>query len=155
MTKRSSKSLLLFMAMGLVSGLLSPIQTSINSQLRLTVGSPFVASFISFLVGTTLLTLVCLIVERRLTFQLKSVGRIPWWVFTGGALGVLFVTSNILLLPLLGSAMTVVLALCGQMIIALIIDHFGFFGVIPHPINRYRMIGVLLMLVGVFLIQRF
>ncbi|MEN0954736.1 EamA-like transporter family protein, partial [Listeria monocytogenes] len=36
MTKRSSKSLLLFMAMGLVSGLLSPIQTSINSQLRLT-----------------------------------------------------------------------------------------------------------------------
>lgn len=48
MTKRSSKSLLLFMAMGLVSGLLSPIQTSINSQLRLTVGSPFVASFISF-----------------------------------------------------------------------------------------------------------
>ncbi|EHL2609876.1 EamA-like transporter family protein, partial [Listeria monocytogenes] len=25
----------------------------------------------------------------------------------------------------------------------------------PHPINRYRMIGVLLMLVGVFLIQRF
>ncbi|HBL8291775.1 TPA: DMT family transporter, partial [Listeria monocytogenes] len=49
MTKRSSKSLLLFMAMGLVSGLLSPIQTSINSQLRLTVGSPFVASFISFL----------------------------------------------------------------------------------------------------------
>lgn len=108
-----------------------------------------------FLVGTTLLTLVCLIVERRLTFQLKGVGRIPWWVFTGGALGVLFVTSNILLLPLLGSAMTVVLALCGQMIIALIIDHFGFFGVIPHPINRYRMIGVLLMLVGVFLIQRF
>ncbi len=83
------------MAMGLVSGLLSPIQTSINSQLRLTVGSPFVASFISFLVGTTLLTLVCLIVERRLTFQLKGVGRIPWWVFTGGALGVLFVTSNI------------------------------------------------------------
>lgn len=75
MTKRSSKSLLLFMAMGLVSGLLSPIQTSINSQLRLTVGSPFVASFISFLVGTTLLTLVCLIVERRLTFQLKGVSR--------------------------------------------------------------------------------
>ncbi|PDC05396.1 DMT family transporter, partial [Listeria monocytogenes] len=32
---------------------------------------------------------------------------------------------------------------------------FGFFGVIPHPINRYRMIGVLLMLIGVFLIQRF
>lgn len=75
MTKRSSKSLLLFMAMGLVSGLLSPIQTSINSQLRLTVGSPFVASFISFLVGTTLLTLVCLIVERRLTFQLKGVAN--------------------------------------------------------------------------------
>ncbi len=57
------------MAMGLVSGLLSPIQTSINSQLRLTVGSPFVASFISFLVGTTLLTLVCLIVERRFDFS--------------------------------------------------------------------------------------
>ncbi|MBC1458837.1 DMT family transporter [Listeria newyorkensis] len=155
MTTTKSKSMIAFMCMGLVAGMMSPIQTSINSRLRIAVDSPIIASMISFLVGMTLLLLISLIVERRLTFQLRGVGRIPWWIFTGGALGVIFVTSNILLLPLLGSALTVVLALCGQMIIALTIDHFGWFGIIRHPINRYRVLGVLSMVGGVLLIQWF
>ncbi|EUJ25770.1 DMT family transporter [Listeria cornellensis] len=155
MTTKKSKSMIAFMCMGLAAGMMSPIQTSINSRLRIAVDSPIIASMISFLVGMTLLLLISLIVERRLTFQLRGVGRIPWWIFTGGALGVIFVTSNILLLPLLGSALTVVLALCGQMIIALTIDHFGWFGIIRHPINRYRVLGVLSMVGGVLLIQWF
>lgn len=155
MTTTKSKSMIAFMCMGLVAGMMSPIQTSINSRLRIAVDSPIIASMISFLVGMTLLLLISLIVERRLTFQLRGVGRIPWWIFTGGALGVIFVTSNILLLPRLGSALTVVLALCGQMIIALTIDHFGWFGIIRHPINRYRVLGVLSMVGGVLLIQWF
>ncbi|MBC1474069.1 DMT family transporter [Listeria grandensis] len=155
MTAKKSKSMIAFMCMGLVAGMMSPIQTSINSRLRIAVDSPIIASLISFLVGMTLLLILSLLVERRLTFQLRGVGRIPWWIFTGGALGVIFVTSNILLLPLLGSALTVVLALCGQMIIALTIDHFGWFGIIPHPINRYRLLGVLSMIGGVLLIQWF
>ncbi|WP_427871326.1 DMT family transporter [Listeria aquatica] len=146
--------MLLFMLMGFIAGMLSPIQTSINGKLRMAVGSPFLASFISFLVGTILLFLICLLIEKRVTFKVRGVGKIPFWVFTG-IMGVVFVTSNILLLPLLGSAMTVVLAICGQMVIALIIDHFGFFGVIKHPINRYRIIGVLAMIAGILLIQNF
>lgn len=155
MTAKKSKSMIAFMFMGLVAGMMSPIQTSINSRLRIAVDSPIIASLISFLVGMMLLLLISLVVERRLTFPLRGVGRIPWWIFTGGALGVIFVTSNILLLPLLGSALTVVLALCGQMIIALTIDHFGWFGIIRHPINRYRILGVLSMIGGVLLIQWF
>ncbi|MHC5253269.1 DMT family transporter [Listeria kieliensis] len=155
MERQAPKTMLLFMLMGFIAGMLSPIQTSINGKLRMAVGSPFLASFISFLVGTILLFLICLIIEKRVTFKVRGVGKIPFWVFTGGIMGVIFVTSNILLLPILGSAMTVVLAICGQMVIALIIDHFGFFGVIKHPINRYRIIGVLAMIAGILLIQNF
>ncbi|MEN2667310.1 DMT family transporter [Listeria aquatica] len=154
MERQAPKTMLLFMLMGFIAGMLSPIQTSINGKLRMAVGSPFLASFISFLVGTILLFLICLLIEKRVTFKVRGVGKIPFWVFTG-IMGVVFVTSNILLLPLLGSAMTVVLAICGQMVIALIIDHFGFFGVIKHPINRYRIIGVLAMIAGILLIQNF
>ncbi|WP_369821476.1 DMT family transporter [Listeria sp. ILCC804] len=143
------------MMMGFFAGMMSPVQTSINGKLREAVGSPFVASLISFSVGTIALFIICLVVEKRVTFKLRGVGKVPWWIFTGGLMGVFFITSNILLLPVLGSAMVVVLAICGQMLIALLIDHFGWFGVIRHPINRYRVLGVLIMLIGVILIQKF
>jgi transporter family-2 protein len=153
--KQATKTMFLFMIMGFFAGMMSPIQTSINGKLRTAVGSPLVASMISFLIGTIALFIICLIIEKRVTFKLRGVGKVPWWIFTGGLLGVFFITSNILLLPVLGSAMVVVLAICGQMVMALLIDHFGWFGVIRHPINRYRIIGVAIMLIGVVLIQKF
>lgn len=160
--KKNSLHLLLFMLLGLFAGALSPIQTSINSELRSAVQSPLVASLISFSVGTIALVLLVLIVERRRLFKANSlekgkrvIAKSPWWLWIGGILGVIFVTSNIFLLPIIGAALTVVLALCGQMVIALVIDHFGWFGVPKHQINIQRVFGIILMVAGIFLIQHF
>ncbi|EST10749.1 DMT family transporter [Sporolactobacillus laevolacticus] len=161
MTNKSSY-LILYMLLGLFAGMLSPIQTSINSELRNAVHSPFIASLVSFLVGTIALILLVLIIEHRRLFDKNVLGKgkivisgNPWWLWIGGILGVIFVTSNIFLLPIIGAALTVVLALCGQMVIALIIDHFGWFGVPKHQINIQRIFGIILMVAGIFLIQHF
>lgn len=160
--KNKSSYLMLYMLLGLFAGMLSPIQTSINSELRSAIQSPVVASLISFLVGTIALFLLVSIIEHRRLFNANIlekgkmvISKSPWWLWTGGILGVIFVTSNIFLLPIIGAALTVVLALCGQMFIALIIDHFGWFGVPKHQINMQRIFGVLLMVAGIFLIQHF
>jgi Uncharacterized protein conserved in bacteria len=160
--KSKSPYLILYMLLGLIAGMLSPIQTSVNSELRSEIQSPLAASLVSFSVGTIVLLLLALIIEHRRAFKRNIlekgkalISESPWWFWTGGILGVIFVTSNIFLLPMIGAALTVVLALCGQMVIALIIDHFGWFGVMKHRINIQRIFGMILMVAGIFLIQHF
>ncbi|WP_172415337.1 DMT family transporter, partial [Comamonas thiooxydans] len=46
-----------------------------------------------------------------------------------------------------------VAVVAGQMVVAVLIDHFGVMGLEPKPINVMRVLGVLLILGGVFLIQ--
>jgi len=146
---------ILFLLWGVVAGMASPVQTSVNTQVRYAVQSPFIASLISFTIGTCILALLTLLVDHRIKVDLKMIPRAPKWIWTGGMLGVVFVTSNILLLPVLGSALTVVSVLCGQMILAMIVDHFGWFGVAVHRLNGPRAAGLVLMIVGILLIQHF
>jgi len=151
----------LYMMLGLFAGMASPIQTSINSELRNALQSPLIASLISFLVGMLVLLFLTSFIEHRRLFlnNLQTaktfVTSSPWWLWTGGILGVVFITSNILLLPIVGASLTVVLALSGQMIIALIIDHFGWFGIPKHRLNVQRLLGIVLMITGIMIIQHF
>ncbi|AAU23506.1 DMT family transporter [Bacillus licheniformis] len=159
--KNKSMYVFLFMMLGLFAGMASPIQTSINSELRNAIHSPFIASLISFLVGMLVLLFLTSFIEHRRLFlnNLQTaktfVTSSPWWLWTGGILGVVFITSNILLLPIVGASLTVVLALSGQMIIALVIDHFGWFGIPKHRLNVQRILGIVLMITGIMIIQHF
>ncbi len=158
--KNKSMYVFLFMMLGLFAGMASPIQTSINS-VRNAIHSPFIASLISFLVGMLVLLFLTSFIEHRRLFlnNLQTaktfVTSSPWWLWTGGILGVVFITSNILLLPIVGASLTVVLALSGQMIIALVIDHFGWFGIPKHRLNVQRILGIVLMITGIMIIQHF
>jgi transporter family-2 protein len=148
--------IILLLIAGFFSGMTIPIQTSINSRLGLNVKSPYLASAISFFVGTLVLFLVSVLTEPHLLSDIGLLFSIPWWILIGGGcLGVFYLTSNILLLPRLGSALTVVVTLLGQMIMALSIDHFGWFHVPVHELNGPRMIGIVFMLVGVFVIKKY
>lgn len=140
---------------GLIAGSVIPVQTAINSDLGKKVRSPFFASTISFFVGTITLLLLTLIIDHQLGVPMRAFTAYPWWIWTGGLLGVCYLTSNILLMPRLGAALTVVITLCGQMIMAIAIDQFGWFSVVIHEITPIRIVGVLCMLVGVFLIEKF
>ncbi|RYM05548.1 DMT family transporter [Sporolactobacillus sp. THM7-7] len=155
MKKKGSLLIILFLAWGLGAGMVSPVQTAVNARVRTAVGSPLIASLISFFVGALALVPLTLLMDRKLTFDPRVIKTSPWWLWIGGLLGVIFVASNILLLPLLGAALTVVSIVCGQMVIAMLIDHFGWFGVARHPINWPRLAGLVLLIVGVLLVQQF
>jgi transporter family-2 protein len=147
--------IILFLIGGLIAGGIIPVQTSINSRLGVEVGSPFMASFLSFFTGTLTLVILSLVIDHRLTFAPDIIYTNPWWIWTGGMLGVFYLTSNILLLPQLGAALTVVVTLVGQMIMAIAIDQFGWFNVPVHELNIPRLIGIICMLGGVFLIKKY
>ncbi|MDI5789228.1 DMT family transporter [Bacillus licheniformis] len=91
---------------------------------------------------------------KQFTNSKTFVTSSPWWLWTGGILGVVFITSNICFADC-RSVSYCCLALSGQMIIALVIDHFGWFGIPKHRLNVQRILGIVLMITGIMIIQHF
>lgn len=131
-----------------------PTQAAINNKLAGYVNSPIISAFISFAVGTLALFIYILasgIPLGNLT-QAKNAPLIAW---IGGILGAFFVASAVILVPRIGVALTFSLIIAGQMLVTLIIDHFGWLGVPEKPINFVRVAGAALITIGVILIRRF
>jgi transporter family-2 protein len=145
-----------YLGLAVVTGMLLPLQPAINKQLRDHVGSPWLAALVSFTVGTLLLMLavLVLVVMRDGLPAAAEVRAAPWWAWVGGAIGAVFVTASIVLVPQLGVVLLVGAVLFGQLLSSVIIDHFGLVGMRQQQVNWGRVAGVLLLLAGVVLIQR-
>ncbi|HEB2144150.1 TPA: DMT family transporter [Staphylococcus aureus] len=148
--------MLLFYIIGVLVGMLIPIQTSVNSRLSLYTKSPFYTSFISFSVGTICLIVLNIFINPdvfSLHFFSNQTFNYTW--FVGGLLGVDYLTGNLLLLPKLGATLTVIATVAGQIIMGVIIDTFGLFGATVHDFNLIKAIGVLLLIVGIITMNQF
>jgi len=135
---------------GILIGTGLSIQTAVNSQLRKFVISPYLASMISFVIGALFLTVISLVIGSPLGISWKLIGNEPAWIWLGGVLGVIFLTVNILLFPKLGSVQTAIMPILGQIIMGMLIDNFGWFHSMRKAFDSYRLIGICLVLVGVF-----
>ncbi|HHC9865940.1 TPA: DMT family transporter [Staphylococcus aureus] len=148
--------MLLFYIIGVLVGMLIPIQTSVNSRLSLYTKSPFYTSFISFSVGTICLIVLNIFINPdvfSLHFFSNQTFNYTW--FVGGLLGVGYLTGNLLLLPKLGATLTVIATVAGQIIMGVIIDTFGLFGATIHDFNLIKAIGVLLLIIGIVIMNQF
>lgn len=153
--RMAAKSSNIWLMLGLFTGAMPPIQTAVNSALRHEVDSFLFASLISFIVGTTALLILSVIIAKHIGFVTydKTAGHIKPWHFIGGILGALYVTTNIILMPHLGATLTLMTVIFGQMLMGLLIDHFGLLGLHKNPIDARRVIGVGMILSGIILLQ--
>lgn len=146
--------LLALVLMALAAGFCMPVQAGINAQLNLWTGSPVLAAAVSFAVGTLALCAYALLLRIPLPAA-GVLGAAPWWVWVGGFLGAYFVAATVILAPKLGATSMLALILAGQVISSLALDHFGWLGYPLHPISLPRLLGVLLIVGGVFLVRFF
>ncbi len=139
--------------MALALGAVLPIQAAINARLARTAGNPVMAAFISFAVGTIALMLF-LIIAGQFHLRLNYTWS-PWWIWTGGLLGTFFVAGIVILLPKLGVVLSFSLVLAGQMFVAILIDQFGWMGMEVREISAGKIIGAVLLIIGVVLIRKY
>ncbi|MER0105523.1 DMT family transporter [Corynebacterium sp. KPL2895] len=139
---------MLWILLGILAGLVLPIQTLVNTRLRASTGTPFSSSMISFAVGTITLLIVATAVTGG-DYGIAQAFDEPLWIWFGGLLGVVALTGNILLFPHLGAVQTVVLPIAGQVIMGLIVDHFGLFESPQSSLTVVRAIGAIIVLFGV------
>lgn len=128
------------------------IQVGMNATVRMTIGSPVLAAIVNFVVG--LAALVVLAVASGARIVPGSVAAVPAWAWFGGLLGATYVAATTVLGPKLGAASFLALTLAGQMVAALLVDHYGVIGFPQSPLTPTRLVGTALLVAGVLLIMR-
>jgi bacterial/archaeal transporter family-2 protein len=140
-------------ALALAAGMSVVVQQILNANLRSQINSAVWSGFTSYLVGVLCMIAMALALQE----PIPSVGvltRIPWWAWSGGLFGAIFIAISILVAHQLGAAALIALLVTGQMVASIVLDHFGWLGLEPRPIDLARLIGVCLLIGGVVLIRR-
>jgi transporter family-2 protein len=107
---------------------------------------------VQIFVGLVLLSVI--IAVTRQSVPVIALSQQPWWIWTGGVLGAAYVLTLIVSTrPINNLALMLATVIVGQTIAALLIDHFGWFGLAVHRLTVPRALGVVLLLAGVLLIR--
>ena len=136
-----------------VAGMSVVVQQVLNANLRMGLSSAAWSGFISYFVGLLCMALLALAMRDPLP-SAAMMARIPWWAWSGGVFGAIFIALAIVLVPKLGAATFIALLITGQMIGSVTFDHFGWLGLTQRAIDLPRVIGVALLIGGVVLIRR-
>jgi len=141
----SNLVLMLLIACG---GVAVAIQPSINARLEQKTGF-LEAATISFAVGTLVLLLVSMLSNQG---SFRRIVEVPWWQLSGGLFGAFFVTMTIVGVPRIGTTAVLALTIASQLTAGMVMDHYGVFGMRGIPVDGKRIIGIALLLIGVFLV---
>jgi bacterial/archaeal transporter family-2 protein len=144
----------LYLFVCLLAGALMPLQAGVNAQLARWVGHPVTASLISFAVGTLALFAYTTATRPQLP-TLSALASAPWWVWVGGLFGSVFVTAAAAFAPRLGAATFISITIAGQVLVSILLDHFGVVGFAARPVTAPRLLGALLLVAGVLLVRKF
>jgi transporter family-2 protein len=146
-------NLLLPVTLAVMAGGSVVVQQVLNANLRVALSSAAWSGFMSYFVGVICMALLALALRDPIPLASVAV-RIPWWAWSGGLFGAIFIGLAILLVPQLGAATFIALLVAGQMLASLTIDHFGWMGLAQRSLDLPRVIGVALLIGGVVLIRR-
>lgn len=137
--------------LGVLVGVLLPVQTAVNTRLGRRAGAVWSASFISFVVGTLLLAVALALFHHHVAWGVLP--HQPWWIWIGGVCGVIYLTGNLILMRALGASASVVLPIVGQVLGGALIDTFGLFGSKQLSLGVHRIEGTLLVIASAALVN--
>lgn len=133
------------------AGGLVALQAPINSKLGREIGT-FPAATISFAVGLTLL--FAIVVVAGDAGRLPDTRHATWWYLLGGILGAAYVTTVLVSVRTLGAGGVTAATIAGQLTLSLVVDQYGWLGVTRQPITALKLLGVAMLVSGVYLVVR-
>jgi len=135
---------------GLIGGVAVGIQTPLAGVIGQRVGGT-ASSFIIHLSG---MILSGVLLFMRGGEKVRDWHTLPWYMLGAGIFGVILYQTISITLPRLGSTMMIALIIIGQLVTGIVIDHFGLLGIAARHIDISRVIGIVALLIGGYLIAR-
>ncbi len=137
---------LVYLVLAVVLGVTISIYMPMNGAIAKVAGSPIVANVLFYFVGL-LTSLIMLGTFGNFKDILKLKNLSPFLFFTG-VMSAVMVLGTIFLLPKLGAGKLFLLQIVGQIIMALIVSHFGLLESPQDPITAQKIIGAAFLVLG-------
>lgn len=111
--------------LALIAGALVGVQRALNGQINEHSQNSYTTSLLNFITGTSFLSLfiIILIVLGRVELQPLPAG--PWWIYTGGVIGVIYIAATSLIVQHLGVLTFTLFSVGGQLIASLLLDIYS------------------------------
>ena len=138
----------------LIAGALQAWGPPMNNALKNALVNPWLASLVSFLPIVAFLGVLLLCLPRPLPTS-ATLSQMPWWAPLGGLVGAFAVVAGLIFVGKVGAGAFAGLTITANILMSLIIDKFGLFGMETHALGVGRMIGGALMVAGIVLISYF
>ena len=116
---------ILSVLLALFGGSFVGVQRALNGQINEFTKQSYATSLLNFLMGTIflILFLVFLIIVKG--EHLVALPKGPWWIYTGGVIGVIYIASTSLIVQHLGVLTFTLFSVGGQLVASLFIDFFS------------------------------
>lgn len=132
------------------AGGLVAMQAPINSTLGKSVGT-FAAASMSFAIGLAVLVCITLLFAGGFG-DVANAADLRWYYLTGGLLGAAYVTTVLVSVRSLGAGGVTAATITGQLTVSVLIDRAGYLGIGERGLTPGRILGILLLAAGTFLI---
>ncbi|SJZ58004.1 DMT family transporter [Selenihalanaerobacter shriftii] len=137
---------IIFLVIALIAGVSMAIQGSLNSVLGKIAGL-WEATFVVHIIATILVAIIIFILNLD-KGDFTNLVNAPWYTYLGGALNVIILYGVVISIPQLGVANATTAIIVGQVTTAVIIDHFGFWGLDSVAFHWIKLVGVGLLAFG-------
>jgi transporter family-2 protein len=136
-----------YLVWALLAGAFIPLIGILNGRVGRALGEPFYASVMLFGVAIILAFVVSVIFGKAAP-SVQNLQTLRPMDYTAGFIVAFYVISATVLAGKIGVANFIVMAVSGQIMFSLMIDHFGLFGAPVKPINMTQLVGAVLLLIG-------
>ena len=145
-----SSNLLFISAVAIIGGVAVALQAQLMGLLDRGLGT-LESVFITYGTGGLIVGLLMLF-QRGGNLSLWH--SLPWYAFLSGAVGLVIVATIGFSVPRLGLVSAFTLIVAAQFIVGALLDHYGFLGAEVRELNLQKIIGMLILLLGVWLTVR-
>jgi transporter family-2 protein len=132
---------------GLIAGVAISIQDPLNAMISLrtgVIGSVFIVHVGGLLASALLLALF--------PGNIAAWRSVPWYALGAGVMGIPIVGAIVYAIPRIGIFGTITLTIVAQLITSAILDHFGWLVSVVRPMDLTRLLGMIILLIGAYLI---
>ena len=135
----------------LLAGMAIPVMAAMSGGIGVRVGNPSFATATVF----GLAFLVCAVAALLTGLpRAEQIGTVPPWLYLGGLCVAFYGLSITFVGPRFGLANAIFCVLVGQIVCAALIDHFGWFGTQQTSLDSRRLLGMAVMVGGLFLARK-
>lgn len=138
---------LLAVIFGCFAGAIVGVQRALNGQINESTKQSFATSWLNFIMGTTFLVIflsIGVLVNRS---EIVALPAGPWWMYTGGTIGVIYIAFTSTIVQHLGVLTFTLISVGGQLVGSLLIDLYS-----PTQgvqVSVYLVTGILMTYLGV------